>query len=196
MTAESRTPSRLRSYSLPDHPDSAATVSKAIVATLARSASATSGTSLVDSAGLGGRALADETAKEAIAIWCARKAELASLAKCFVSIAVKEPRKRRANGDSMEHASLVPDERFLRYELDRAIADDGLAVDQQLERIHAAAQDLLEGHRTLLRHCLLTLKGKQSKYSRGPLNGVVLTDSSGKTDVGFHRHLQVRRVNA
>ncbi len=106
--------------------------------------------------------MVEATAKEATAVWCAEKAELASLAKCFVSIAMKEPRKRRASNDSPEHASHVVDERLFRFELDRTLFDDGLAMDQQPARIKTFTDDFLEEHRTTVRYCILTLQGKRS----------------------------------
>jgi hypothetical protein len=152
---------------VPHCPDNPATIFEAAIATLDSLASgtATSLTGAGDGAALGGRALVDAIAKEAKAVWCAEKADLGSLAKCFVSIAPKEARKRRASYDSPEYASHVADERLFRFELDRILTNDDLAVDQQLTEIKSAADDFLEEHRTTVRHCILTLYGKLSTHS-------------------------------
>ncbi len=111
---------------------------------------------------LGGKALAVEVENEASVIWCSRPTDLTSLVLCFVSVAAKEAQKRRAD-EFREVVSHIPDERFFRFDLDRALAEDGLAYDQWLVSIQALAEDFVAGQRTMMRHCILTLKGKQSK---------------------------------
>jgi hypothetical protein len=99
-------------------------------------------------------------------MWGSKKEELALLAKCFVSIAAKEPRKRRADDAPPDYASMIPDERFFRFELERTLVnDDSLAADQQLAAIHNASNDFLGGQRTSVRHCVLALRGKLSRRS-------------------------------
>jgi hypothetical protein len=101
--------------------------------------------------------------KEAVAIWCWRQLSLSSLAQCFVSIAAKESRKHRARDVSPDNVSLIPDERCFHFELDRALADDGLTGDQRLAAVRAAAERYCDEQRTIMRHCVLLLKGKQGE---------------------------------
>jgi hypothetical protein len=104
---------------------------------------------------------------EALLLWHARRDELVMLVKCFVSVAGKEARKRRADlaGDDdgcAAQAAGVPDERFFKFELDRTLVDTNTEPRQQLAAVRAAAYELIEGQRTLVRHCALSLTGKQS----------------------------------
>jgi hypothetical protein len=158
----------MRSYSLPDYPDSTATVCDAIVAALSGSplGEASPGMGVVESFGIGGMTLADETEQEAAMLWGAHKEDLSSLVKCFMSIAAKEARKRRADDELPEKALPVREERIFRFELDRSLVDDLLSADQQLAAVERAAKEYLEEHRTAVRQCAWALKGKQSAYHR------------------------------
>jgi hypothetical protein len=81
-----------------------------------------------------------------------------------MSIAAKESRKQRAGDGPPDNVSLIPDERYFPFELDRALANDGLAGDQRLAAVRAAAEGYCDEQRTIIRHCVLTLRGKQGKY--------------------------------
>ncbi len=83
------------------------------------------------------------------------------MAECFVSVAAREPRKQRADHQFLGHASQVSHERFFIFELERTLVDDGSTADEQLDAFQAAAKDFLDGHRTFVRRCVLTLMGKQ-----------------------------------
>ncbi len=151
---------------MPGCPDATATVCEAIVAALSGSllGEASPQTGVVASFGVGGTTLADETELEAAMLWGAKKQELPSLMKCFVSVVAKEARKRRADDMLPEKASLVHDERTFRFDLDRTLADDGLAAEQHLAAVQEAAKAFVEAQQTALRHCALALRGKQSAY--------------------------------
>jgi predicted acylesterase/phospholipase RssA len=88
---------RLRSYSLPDEPNIAATVCQAALATSA----ATTFFEPVDigdrsfaDGGLGANNPVDEVEGEASNIWCSETGDLKPLAKCFVSIGTGNPGKK------------------------------------------------------------------------------------------------------
>ncbi len=151
---------------MPGSSDSGATICEAVLAALAAPFPATSPAIAIgsNSVALGGRALAAKVENEAMALWCSQPAELPSLVLCFVSFATKEARKRRADDAPPENLSLVPDERYFRFELDRALADDGLTDDRWLTAVRTSAEELIEGQRTAVRHCVLTLKDKRSEY--------------------------------
>ncbi len=161
---DSRTTTCVRSYSIPDYVDASVTISEAVLAALTASTPLL-GESASPHVALGGRALTAEMEKEATAIWCSRPTELTSLILCFVSVAAKEARKRRADDEPGEVVSLIPDERFFRLELDRMLVEDDLADDQRLAVIKAAADEYVAEQRTIMRHCALTLKEKQSLCS-------------------------------
>ncbi len=80
-----------------------------------------------------------------------------------MSIAAKELRKHRAGDGSPDSVSLIPDEQCFHFELDRVLVDDGLAGNQYLAAIRAAAEEYCDEQRIIMRHCVLTLKGKQSE---------------------------------
>jgi hypothetical protein len=114
---------------------------------------------------MGGRTLADNIENEVMEIWCSRPIEASALVKCFVSIAAKEPRKQRANDESLDRVPQIPYERYFRFEFDRTLIDDSLADDQRLDAVQAAAQAFMEGQGTVMRHCIHILKDKQSAYT-------------------------------
>jgi hypothetical protein len=58
------------------------------------------------------------------------------------------------------------DQHNFLFELDRALAEDGLAYEQWLASIQALSDDFVAGQRTVMRPCVLTLIGKQSKSSQ------------------------------
>jgi hypothetical protein len=118
-----------------------------------------------DSVALGGKALADETEKEAIAIWYSRNADLALLGKCIVLVASKESQKQRADYEPFEQSSLFPDERFFNFEFDRTLVDDELAMDERLAALRTAGEEFLNGQRTLSRQCVWTMTRKESAYT-------------------------------
>jgi hypothetical protein len=121
-------------------------------------------TGVVESFGVGGTTLADETELEAAMLWGAQNDELSSLVKCFLAIVTKEARKRRADDVLPEKLSFVHDERTFRFDLDRTLADDGLAADQHFAAVQEAAKEFVEAQQTALRHCALALRGKQSAF--------------------------------
>ncbi len=102
-------------------------------------------------------------------VWGLRKNSLAMLVKCLASISTKEPRKRRAQNESSEQASLVPDERSFNFELDRTFGHEHMDATEQLAEVQKAAEEFVEEQRIVVRQCALALKGKQSELSIGLL---------------------------
>jgi hypothetical protein len=164
MTQDSRAITSLRSYSVPGFSDTSVTISEAVQTALAATNPPLQ-TSVSNSFALGGKALAVEVENEAAAVWCSRPPDPTSLVLCFVSIAAKEARKRRAD-EFQEVVSHISDERYFRFDLDRVLAEDGLAYEQWLASVQELAEDFVAGQRTIMRHCVLTLKGKQSESAR------------------------------
>jgi hypothetical protein len=147
--------------------DRPTTICEAVVGALAKATLAPASIQARDIGGLalGAGALAVEVGHEVTSIWCPQKVELSSLAKCFVSITAKESLKRRADDESPERAPVIPKERHFRLELDRALVNDALPNGQRIAAIRTAAEEALKEKRTIVRNCVLVLKGKQSEYT-------------------------------
>jgi hypothetical protein len=160
------TPSRLRSFSVPTSADSSHTIGEAICAALAEPthAGASFQTSDSGSIALGARALADEMAREAISIWCSHSEEMESLVRSFVTITTKEPLKRRAHESVFEASPMIAVERCHQFELQQMLVDADWAQERKQNAIRLEAERFCEGQHTAMRHCILSLKGKQRQF--------------------------------
>jgi predicted acylesterase/phospholipase RssA len=183
---------RLRSYSLPDEGNVAATVLEAALATSAA-------TGYFEPVLIGAREFADgalvannpvdEVEDEAANLWSFNTGDLKPLVKCFISIGTGDPGKKALEDNivalSRNLVGIVTetektatrfiarwrqhydDKRYFRFNVDQGLQDVSLAEYKEQGRLEAATDEYLrhQAQKSRVRDCIQNLRQKQRMLS-------------------------------
>ncbi|KAI9776224.1 MAG: hypothetical protein M1816_005406, partial [Peltula sp. TS41687] len=182
---------RLRSYSLPDELDIAATICEAALATSAATGFfdpvSIEACQFVDGA-LGANNPVDEVEGEAANIWCSGTGDLKPLVKCFVSVGTGKPGKKAIEDNMLRFLSKTlvtmvteteetekkfiarwakhfDENRYFRFNVDQGLQGIGLAEYKEQGTIEAATREYLrhQNQKFRVRDCIQNLRQKQNR---------------------------------
>ncbi|KAH0551380.1 hypothetical protein GP486_007405, partial [Trichoglossum hirsutum] len=185
---------RLKSYTLPDERDIAATICEAALATSAATgffdAVSIGARQFVDGA-IGANNPADEVEGEAANIWCPETGDLKPLVKCFVSVGTGSPGKKAIEDDVLRFLSKTlvrittetedterkfvarwakhfDEKRYFRFNVDQGLQEVGLAEYKEQGRIEATTDEFLrhQAQKFRVRDCVQNLRQKQTSRKK------------------------------
>lgn len=191
---ETKSITRLRSYSVPGKSDSSATICEAALATSAATTFfdpvSIGARKYVDGA-LGANNPVDEVESETSNIWCPDTRDPRPLVKCFISVGTGNPGKKAMEDNLIKLLSKTmvdivtetektalrfierwaqhfDEKRYFRFNVHQGLQEVGLAEYQQQGTIEAVTDEYLDDQeqRSRVRDCVSNSRQKQSVYSK------------------------------